>query len=231
MVSRAGRKFLSLSQQAVYERMFNIHVEGKPFIPQNRNFLVVANHSSHLDMGLVKLALGEHGGHLVTLAARDYFFNRSVKRFYFENFTNLIPMERQGALRESLRYATESLNQGYNLLIFPEGTRSKTGEILEFKPTVGYLSLMANVDVLPVYIRGSFNALPKGSLLPKSKDLEVRIGPALRVQTMSAHVADMVRSEAYRWIARVAEEAVRQLEKGRVLDLENMDVKQTEKLG
>ncbi|MCL2625683.1 MAG: AMP-binding protein [Cystobacterineae bacterium] len=231
VVSKAGRKFLALGQQALYERMFNIRVEGKPFIPQNRNFLVVANHSSHLDMGLVKLALGEHGGHLVTLAARDYFFNRSVKRFYFENFTNLIPMERQGALRESLRYAAESLTQGYNLLIFPEGTRSKTGEILEFKPTVGYLSLMANVDVLPIYIRGSFNALPKGSLLPKSKELEVRIGPALRIQTMSAHVANMVRSEAYRWIARIAEEAVRQLAKGKVLDLENLDEKQTETLG
>ncbi|MCL2178234.1 MAG: AMP-binding protein [Proteobacteria bacterium] len=231
VVSSAGRKFLALGQQAIYERMFNIHVEGKPFIPQNRNFLVVANHSSHLDMGLVKLALGEHGGRLVTLAARDYFFNRSVKRFYFENFTNLIPMERQGALRESLRYATESLTQGYNLLIFPEGTRSKTGEILEFKPTVGYLSLATNVDVLPIYIRGSFNALPKGSLLPKSKDLEVRIGPALRAQTMSAHVADMVRSEAYRWIARAAEEAVRQLARGKVLDLENLDEKQTENLG
>ncbi|MCL2011882.1 MAG: AMP-binding protein [Cystobacterineae bacterium] len=230
VVSTTGRKLLGLGQRALYERMFNLHVDGKPFIPQNRNFLVVANHSSHLDMGLVKLALGEHGERLVTLAARDYFFNRSLKRFYFENFTNLIPMERQGALRESLRYATESLTQGYNLLIFPEGTRSKTGEILEFKPTVGYLSLTANVDVLPVYIYGSFNALPKGSLLPKSKELEVRIGPALCVQTMSTHVASMVRSEAYRWIARVAEEAVRQLARGKVLDLENMDEKQAEKL-
>jgi len=230
VVSSAGRRLLGLGQRAIYERMFNIHVDGKPFIPQNRNFLVVANHSSHLDMGLVKLALGEHGERLVTLAARDYFFNRSVKKFYFENFTNLIPMERQGALRESLRYAVESLTQGYNLLIFPEGTRSKTGEILEFKPTVGYLSLSANVDVLPVYIHGAFNALPKGSLLPKSKELEVRIGPALRVQTMSAHVSDMVRSEAYRWISRVAEEAVRQLARGEVLDLENLDEKQTEKL-
>jgi len=52
--------------------------------------MVVANHASHLDMGLIKIALGDQGQKLVALAARDYFFDSPIKRAYFENFTNLI---------------------------------------------------------------------------------------------------------------------------------------------
>jgi hypothetical protein len=56
--------------------VFDVKVSGKSFIPQNRNFLVVANHASHLDMGLVKVVLGDQGERLTALAARDYFFER-----------------------------------------------------------------------------------------------------------------------------------------------------------
>jgi hypothetical protein len=84
----------------------------------------IANHSSHLDTGLVKHALGDSGDHLVALAAKDYFFEDPLRRAYFENFTNLVPMERYGALRESLRLAGEVIRDGWILLIFPEGTRS-----------------------------------------------------------------------------------------------------------
>ena len=83
--------------------------------------------ASHLDMGLTKMALGEFGKDLVALAAADYFFDTKYKRAVMENFTNLVPMERTGSLRQSLRHAKSFLDRGYNALIFPEGTRSMTG--------------------------------------------------------------------------------------------------------
>ncbi len=180
-MAKAGRTMLNAGQRALYGRLFDVKVTGKAFIPQNRNVLVVANHASHLDMGLVKIAMGEQGERLVALAARDYFFDTPWKRAYFENFTNLIPMDRTGSLRESLRLAGESLTQGFNLLIFPEGTRSPDGELQEFKPTTGFLALTSGVDVLPVYLKGTYDALPKGSWWPKIEDLEVRIGPTLEI--------------------------------------------------
>ncbi|HEX8539690.1 MAG TPA: AMP-binding protein, partial [Cystobacter sp.] len=67
-----GRHVVRLGQQAIFGGLFDVKVTGKPFIPQNRNFLVIANHTSHLDMGLVKLVLGEQGQRLTTIAARDY---------------------------------------------------------------------------------------------------------------------------------------------------------------
>lgn len=215
-VSNIGRKLLSLGQKALYESVFDVEVHGRNHIPRTGTFLVVANHSSHLDMGLVKLALGEEGERLVALAARDYFFNTPLKRAYFENFTNLIPMDRHGSLRESLGLAGDALEQGWHLLIFPEGTRSKDGQLAEFKPTTGYLSLTHNVDILPLHISGAHEALPKGSMVPKSSELVVRIGAPLSVATLREKAKGMSRSEAYRVVTAEAELAVKALAAGNV---------------
>jgi long-chain acyl-CoA synthetase len=223
-VAAAGRALLEGAQKAIYGGLFDVKVTGRTFIPMNRNLLVVANHASHLDMGLVKVALGEQGGRLVTLAARDYFFDTALKRAYFENFTNLIPMDRQGSLRESLRLAQESLTQGYNLLIFPEGTRSTSGELQEFKPTTGYLALTCGVDVLPVYLHGTHAALPKGAWWPNLAELEVRIGPPLLIDVLREKVKGLARSESYRIVTRMAEESVRALKDGRAVSAEALSV-------
>lgn len=216
-MAKAGRSMLNAGQRAVYGGLFDVAVTGKVFIPQNRNVLVVANHASHLDMGLIKMAMGEQGERLVALAARDYFFDTRLKRAYFENFTNLIPMDRSGSLRESLRLAGEALTQGYHLLIFPEGTRSPDGSLQEFKPTTGYLALTAGVDVLPVYLKGTFNALPKGAWWPKREELEVRMGPVLEIAALRSATKGLSRSESYRVVTKLAEEAVHRLMSGAVL--------------
>lgn len=104
----------------MYERLLRTKYEGQTNIPYHTNFIVAANHSSHLDMGLVKMALDDAGQDLVALAAADYFFDTKYKRAYMENFTNLVPMERTGSLRQSLRHARSFLDRGFNALIFPK---------------------------------------------------------------------------------------------------------------
>ncbi len=215
-----GRTLLSFGQKVLYGGVFDVQVTGQAFIPQNRNVLVIANHTSHLDMGLVKTVLGEQGQRLAALAARDYFFDTPLKRAYFENFTNLIPMDRHGSLRESLRLAGEALHQGYHLLIFPEGTRSVNGVLQEFKPTLGYLALSYNVDVLPLYIEGTHEAMPKGAMFPKRKTLAVHIGPPLLVSELKRRTAGLARSDSYRVVTRIAEQAVRALQHHTVFDLD-----------
>lgn len=220
LVATLGRSLLSFGQKVLYGGVFDVKVTGKSFIPQGKNFLVIANHASHLDMGLVKVVLGDQGERLTALAARDYFFDTPLKRAYFENFTNLIPMDRSGSLRESLRLAGEALNQGYNLLIFPEGTRSPEGRLLEFKPTLGFLALTYKVDVLPLYLKGTYDALPKGAMFPKKSDLEVHIGPVLTYDQLRSRTAGMARSEGYRAATTLAEQSIRGLMEGKPLHLE-----------
>ena len=210
-VAALGRRLLSLAQRALYRQGYAADVRGRSFIPRDRNFLVVANHTSHLDMGLVKVALGDQGENLAALAAADYFFDTRLKRAYFENFTNLIPMERSGNVRRSLRAAVEALRRGYNLLIFPEGTRSLDGKMAPFKPTAGYLALVCGVDALPVYIEGTHQALPKGRLLPRRADLRVLIGEPIRVEELRRRTDGLPKGEAHKVATLVMEEAVKAL--------------------
>jgi len=196
-----GNKTVDLAQRALYERLLRTKYEGQTNIPYHTNFIVAANHSSHLDMGLVKMALADAGRDLVALAAADYFFDTRYKRAYMENFTNLVPMERTGSLRQSLRHARSFLDRGYNALIFPEGTRSMTGQMADFKPVIGYLALASRAGILPIYLQGTYEAFPKGSTIIKSRDVGARIGRFIAVEELEATTAGMARAEAYRLIA------------------------------
>jgi long-chain acyl-CoA synthetase len=201
LVSRAGTKAGDVLQRLFYDRFLDTHYEGQSNIPPHTNFIVAANHSSHLDMGLTKMALGEAGKDMVVLAAADYFFDTKYKRAVMENFTNLVPMERTGSLRQSLRHASSFLNRGYNALIFPEGTRSVTGEMADFKPIIGYLALHTGVGILPVYLHGTHDAMPKGSNVIKNRKVGARIGRYVEIADLEELTKGLPRAEAYRLIA------------------------------
>jgi long-chain acyl-CoA synthetase len=207
----AGNKAADVLQKLFYDQFLNTRYEGRSNIPPHTNFIVAANHCSHLDMGLTKMALGESGRDMVALAAADYFFDNKYKRAVMENFTNLVPMERTGSLRQSLRHARSFLDRGYNALIFPEGTRSVTGRMADFKPVIGYLALASRIGILPIYLEGTYEAMPKGSNLIKSRDIGARIGHYLSVEELEEMTKGMARAEAYRLIAALVKHEVENL--------------------
>jgi long-chain acyl-CoA synthetase len=209
-----GRQALRSGMRALYERVLETSVYGRP--PPFGGYIVAANHASHLDTGLVKYALGEQGEALVALAAKDYFFEDPVRRMYFENFTNLVPMERHGSLRESLRLAGEVIRDGYILLIFPEGTRSETGVMTDFKPSLGYLAMTNRCGILPMYLAGTHEAMPKGRYLPRRGErVAAHLGPYLSyedvVKLASPPDQKRTRSEQYRAITYHVEGIIRRL--------------------
>jgi long-chain acyl-CoA synthetase len=172
-------------------------------------------------MGLVRHALGAYGEHIVSLAAQDYFFEGGggLRKAFFANLTNLVALDRQAGLRAALRQAGEVIDRGKTVLIFPEGTRSKTGEIGDFKPMVGQLALAHEVDVLPVFLAGTHAAMPKGQALPTRREVGARIGPPLRISDLRRLTADMTPADAAREVARLIRSAVTALQGGKVLDL------------
>lgn len=220
----AAKGFMSRMQMGFYEKMMRPKVYGRAYIPHNRNTIVASNHASHLDMGFVKYALGSYGDELVSLAAQDYFFESGKwRRAYFENLTNLAPFDRKGGLRQALRQAGDILDQGSTVLIFPEGTRSQDGQIHEFGAAIGHLALHHGVDILPVWLGGTYEALPKGASVPKKRDLVARIGPPLEVRELRRLTAAMKASVASRKVAELARQAVVLLKEGKVLDIRQLD--------
>ncbi|HEX7666046.1 MAG TPA: lysophospholipid acyltransferase family protein, partial [Polyangiaceae bacterium] len=228
-VQEQAKSIIGRFQDLFYGDVMKPEVFGRSFIPHNRNTIVVANHSSHLDMGFVRHALGTYGEDIVSLAAQDYFFEkRGIQRAFFENFTNLKALDRKGGLRQSLRQAGDVIEQGHTVLMFPEGTRSETGEIQEFKPMVGHLALTHGVDILPIFLGGTHAAMPKGSRLPTKREIVARIGPPIRVADMRRLTAGMSAQDAAREVGRLAREAVLALRDGKVLDLARATTKELE---
>lgn len=224
VVRDAGKRILGSLQMGFYDRVMNPRVYGRAYIPHNRNTIVASNHSSHLDMGFAKYALGTYGDGLVSLAAQDYFFDRSRwHKAYFENLTNLAPFDRKGGLRGALRQAGEVLERGKTVLIFPEGTRSPDGKIYEFKAVIGHLALVHGVDILPLYLGGTREALPKGGKVPTRRDIVARIGPPLEVSELKRLTAGMKFTVACRKVAELTYLAVTTLRDGGVLDLRQME--------
>jgi 1-acyl-sn-glycerol-3-phosphate acyltransferase len=218
-VQEIGKKGLATVQHWFYHDALKPSFTGRANIPDHTHFIVVANHSSHLDMGLVKMALGDAGENLVALAAADYFFDNKVKRTIFENFTNLVPMERKGSLRKSLEWAFRLLEQGYNVLVFPEGTRSRTGVMQPFQRGIGHLVLRAKVGILPMHL-STYEALPPGTWYPQSRDVSASIGPFLSFETLSKVSEGLSRSDSERAVALLAQHIVERARDQAKVDLE-----------
>jgi long-chain acyl-CoA synthetase len=218
-----ARRMIGTFQREIYNTLYDTEVDGRANIPQNRSCIVVANHTSHLDTGLVKFALGPYGSGLTPLAARDYFFEGNrFKVAFFEHLTNLQPIDRETGSGLAFEQAVDVVTKGHVVLIFPEGTRRTDGTLGDFKPLVGRLSLRTGVDVLPMHLEGAYDALPKGASLPKPGQLKVRIGPPLRAEEMRRLTGDMTNVAAARAATTLIREAVVALAGGDQLELANI---------
>jgi 1-acyl-sn-glycerol-3-phosphate acyltransferase len=129
-------------------------------------FVVVSNHTSHMDAPLILGALPRKLARYVAAgAAADYFFDVWWRRGLTSLFFNAFPVDRTG-LRGRKGLATSLLDDGIPLLLFPEGTRSRTGEMGNFKPGAAALCISRDVPCLPVAIVGASEAMPYGKNWP-----------------------------------------------------------------
>src|SRR5204863_4832199 len=220
VVRQVGNALVSFAQDTLYEGVLDTRIDGQSNVPVHTNFIVAPNHTSHLDTGLVKKALGKEAAEqTVAVAAADYWFDTKYKRAYMNNFTTLVPIERTGSLRQSLRHVTRILHEGFNALIFPEGTRSTSGEIAEFKPVIGYLALNQKIGILPIYLWGTFEAYPKGMTIPKRKSIGAKIGAKIGMFLSYEELRDMTEgvpnTEAYRLVAARVEHEVENMRDGK----------------
>lgn len=130
-------------------------------------FVVVSNHSSHLDAPLIIGSLPRRLARYVAAgAAADYFFDVWWRKGLTSLFFNAFPVDRTG-LRGKRGMATGLLAAGVPLLLFPEGTRSRSGEMGSFKPGAAVLCISRDVPCLPIAIVGANEAMPTGRMLPQ----------------------------------------------------------------
>ncbi len=138
-------------------------------------FIVVANHSSHLDAPLIIGGLPRRlSRFLAAGAAADYFFDVQWRKWLTTLFFNAFAIERNSEGKRS-GSSRALLERKVPLLIFPEGSRSKTGEIGRFKPGAAALAIATQVPCLPIALVGASVAMPRGVNWPKPGRLPVAI--------------------------------------------------------
>ena len=172
------RTLAALALRAWLRTYHRLRIDGLENLPREGSFVLVANHSSHLDVLCLLSALPLRALHRAfPAAANDYFFVNLPRTVAAAIFINAIPFSRHGQVRHSLKVCQALLsNPGNILILFPEGTRSTTGQLGTFRPGIGHLVAGTDVPVVPCALKGTFAALPKSVLWPRPRAIRLVIG-------------------------------------------------------
>ena len=139
--------------------------------------IIIANHSSHFDTPVALSVLPERlRRRTAVAAAADRFYRRTKRGWWYSLFLNSFPMERHGGGSATLAYPTSLLRRGWSVLMYPEGTRSTTGQLGSFHHGVASMAMQAKVPVVPIFTEGLQDVMPKGQRSPRPAAVHVRIG-------------------------------------------------------
>ena len=144
--------------------------------------LICPTHASHFDFSAIRLALGPRHRQRVTAAAAADYFATKRSRWFFAAWLGAFAFNRTGRGADSIAAAEGLLQAGWHVVLFPEGTRTTTGDINPFQPGIGLLARHTGRQVLPVRVVGIRGVLPKGARRPRRSPVEVRFGTPLRAQ-------------------------------------------------
>jgi 1-acyl-sn-glycerol-3-phosphate acyltransferase len=178
MLYYAIRSLAALLLRAWMRSYHRLQIDGEENLPGQGSFVLVCNHTSHLDTLAMLCAIPLNRIHRTfPAAAADYFFSSLPRSVVSAILINALPFDRELKGAESLRVCTELLgNPGNVLILFPEGTRTTTGALGRFRSGIGRLVVGSDVPVIPCHLEGGFRAWPKGKLVPRPFRLHLRIG-------------------------------------------------------
>lgn len=163
---------------ALFKICFRLKVFGKENFPKEGPLIVAPNHASFLDPMLVGVSAPVKLNYL----ARDSLFrNRFFAKVLYR--VNTFPLKREGSGDiNAFKMSLKKLSQGKALLIFPEGTRSEDGSLQSPKYGIGFLEARSGAKILPCYVKGSIDALPRHSIFPRFRPISVYFGEVLRFE-------------------------------------------------
>lgn len=175
---RTGVRFVGqdVVLKATVWSLCKVSVHGRELLDSvEEPFIAISNHSSHFDASLILGSLPQRlSRHVATGAAADYFFDKKLKGLATSLFFNAYPVDRKGA-KTHKGLTGRLLDEGIPLLIFPEGTRSRTGAMSPFKPGVAALSIARSVPCIPFALVGAFAAWPYTRPLPPTNHPEIHV--------------------------------------------------------
>ncbi len=173
--SRLWYQFLRHCLQIGGVLAYGVRYYGRENIPTHGGVLVVCNHQSHFDPPLVGMGVNRRMNYL----ARDTLFTFPPFRWLIHS-VDAIPIDREGVGLSGVKESLRRLKRGEMVVVFPEGTRTRDGEIGRFRPGFTALASRSGAAILPVAVEGAFAAWPRAQKFPGRGRIFVRYGPPLR---------------------------------------------------
>jgi 1-acyl-sn-glycerol-3-phosphate acyltransferase len=187
-----GRSILAMSGVRVAVTGIGRITPGKPYI-------FMANHQSNLD---IPVLLGHLPVQFRWLAKAELFripvFGQAMRG---AGYISINRSDRKAAL-ESLQLASEKVRGGLSILIFPEGTRSLNGSLKPFKKGGFVMAIGTGVPIVPVAVRGTYDIMPKGSVLIRPRGVQVAIGEPIATAGFSLDSKDALMEAVHNAICR-----------------------------
>lgn len=183
-------------------------VGGEVFDRLSHPVIFVANHSSHLDTPTILRSLPRKWRrNTAVAAAADYFYTKRWKANGVALLFNTVPLGRKGGGlgNGATDHVDRLIDEGWNLVMFPEGTRSRDGEVGKVRSGAAVIAAHHGIDIVPIYIHGTHEAMPPGRNWPRRipgrvfsrrHEVEVRFGDPIRPRAADDRheVMDEVRS-------------------------------------
>lgn len=203
-MNKAASWFCKIFLKPIVDKFLVRKVRGIENVPREGNFILVANHQSHLDHIATAYICVPRRFHMIGQVDR---YNTGLVRVFRDLIyfiAGVIPLDRKSeeSKKKAIEEAIKILKMGDILIIYPEGTRSRTGQIQEGRSGAAKIFLKTGIPILPVGIKNAFELLPPGKKVPKVKrSIEVNIGKPLYFEEEFKKVKNLNESsEEYREI-------------------------------
>lgn len=184
-----------------------LKVQGRENVPQDPPYILVGNHASHLDaLVLASVLPSRMWDHIYPLAAKDTCFEPPSRAAFLACVVNALPIDRRKTGHKSLLELRRRLGEEPCVyIVFPEGTRTRTGQMAHFKGGIGFLVAETKIPVVPCFVQGAYEALPPNCHCPRLRPITLRIGSPLMFSEVRHN------RRGWREVARQSEAAVRRL--------------------
>ena len=207
--------------RTIMRLVFRVEVEGLEHIEGLDQFVLTPNHTSYLDPFAIAAVLP------FQLLRRTYWsgwvgaaFGNPVNRMV-SRLARTVPIDPGRAVISSIAFGAAVLKRGRNLIWFPEGRRSPSGRLQPFRSGVGMLLSRYRVAAVPAFIQGSYEAMPPGRAIPRSKPIRIVFGRPLGIEELESedkdegkNVHERVAEALHRRVDELGRSAGRQISSG-----------------
>jgi len=163
----------------IFKCLFDIEIQGKENIPLKGGAILASNHLSYLDPIVIGLLVPRK---INFIAKRELFENSLFGSFISK--LGALPVRRERLDRKTYQRALGLLKKGMILVLFPEGTRSRRGNLGLLREGTARIAVRTKVPLIPVVIRGTGKVLPRGKKIIRLAKIKVRIGKPLESEPL-----------------------------------------------